>query len=115
MLRGHHPLPTFDDILANLKNAKIFSILDVKSAYYQCELDESSRAVTTFSTQLGRYRHKRLIFGVNCAPEIFQKIMDAILSSCSNFVCYIDDILVYGLTEKEHNACLSEVMKVLED
>lgn len=41
-------------------------------------------------------RFKRLVFGVNCAPEIFQRIMEDILAGIPNIIIYIDDILVYA-------------------
>lgn len=112
--RERHPLPTFQDIMPNLKNAKIFSLLDIKAAYHQCELDKESRHLTTFLTQWGLFRYKRLVFGVSCAPEKFQKAMELILCECKNVFIYIDDILVYGETKKEHDECLAKVLSVLE-
>lgn len=112
--REHHPLPLFEEILPSLSNANVFSVLDIKSAYHQCELDEGSRPMTTFITTFGRFRYKRLVFGVSCAPEKFQKVMESILSQCKNVICYIDDMLVYGKDESEHDHCLAEVMKVLK-
>lgn len=113
--REHHPLPNFEEIIPNLRNAKVFSILDIKSAYHQCELDEASRPLTTFITQYGRFRYKRLVFGVSCAPEQFQRVMDSMLSDCKNVVCFIDDILVHGATFEEHDECLTAVLKVLKE
>lgn len=104
--REHYPLPVFDQILPSLTQAKYFSVLDVKQAYHQLELDTESRDLTTFITQWGRFRYKRLVFGVNCAPEIFQRIMESLLCQCRNVIVFIDDILVYGVNEKEHDVCL---------
>lgn len=54
-----------------LKEAKFFARLDLKDAYHQLVLDESSREITTFITPRGLFRYKRLMFGVNSAPDIF--------------------------------------------
>lgn len=54
--RELHLIPTMDDFLSELSNAKIFSRLDIKDAYHQIELDEESREVTTFITHLGMFR-----------------------------------------------------------
>lgn len=62
---------------------------------------------------MGRYRYKRLVFGISCAPEMFQNIMDAMFSPCKNVVCYLDDILIYGENEEEHDHWFGEVMKIL--
>lgn len=113
--REHHPLPNFEEMLPSLANARVFSVLDVKSAYHQCELDKESRPLTTFITSFGRFRYKRLVFGISCAPEKFQKVMESLLSRCKNVICYIDDILVYGNDEVEHDTCLAKVLDELKN
>lgn len=112
--REKHPLPTFETIMPHLKDAKLFSLLDIKQAYHQCELDKESRPLTSFLTDWGIYRYKRLVFGVSSAPEKFQKIMEKVLSSCRNVVIFIDDILVYGKDEKDHDESLQLVLQTLE-
>ncbi|XP_036334769.1 uncharacterized protein K02A2.6-like [Rhagoletis pomonella] len=71
VLRENYPLPTFDSFMTKLKEAKFFSRLDLKWAYHQLELEESSREITTFITHKGLFRYKRLMFGISSAPEIF--------------------------------------------
>ena len=61
--REHYRLPALEDILPKLKDAKIFSKLDVKEAYWQVRLDEASSKLTTMITSFGRYMWKRLPFG----------------------------------------------------
>lgn len=80
ILRENYPLPTFYSFMTKLQRAKYFSRLDLKNAYHQLELDEESREITTFITSKGLYRYKRILFGVNSAPEIFQKTMESILA-----------------------------------
>ena len=60
--RQHFQLPTFDDILTKLSNAKLFSTVDIRSAYWHVLLDEESCRLTTFSTPYGRYRWIRMFF-----------------------------------------------------
>ena len=55
-----------------MNQSKIFSKLDVKWAYHQIELDPESSDITTFATHKGLFRYKRLMFGVSCAPEVYQ-------------------------------------------
>lgn len=107
--REHFPLPRFDDMMPRLDGAKIFSKLDIKSAFHQYLLDETSRIMTTFITPWGRFRYKRLVFGVTCAPEIFQRIMTDILVECKNVIVFIDDILIYATSKQEHDECLRRV------
>lgn len=113
--RENYPLPTFDGFMTKLRNARYFSRLDLVNAYHQLELDEESRPITTFITHKGMFRYKRLLFGVNSAPEIFQRIFEGLLSPCENCLNYLDDIIVYGGTEEEHDAHLEKVLNVLRD
>lgn len=112
--RLNHPLPIFDDFSPKFRNAKYFTTLDIKQAFHQVELKESCRDITTFITNWGLYRYKRLLFGVNCAPELFQNLMESILAGCKNTVVFIDDIMVFGSTEEEHDAALKATLRALD-
>ena len=71
--RIRYPIPTIEKILQDLIQSKVFSKLDVKWAYHQIVLAPDSRDITTFVTHNGLYRYKRLMFGINCAPEMYQQ------------------------------------------
>ena len=77
--REHYKLPILDDVLPKLKDAKIFSKLDVKEAYWHVRLDESSSKLTTTITPFGRYMWKRLLFGLKVSSEFFQRKLDKAL------------------------------------
>ena len=62
-------MTTIEDILPNLSNAKIFSVVDASNGYWQVEMDENSSKLTTFITPYGRYKWKRLPFGIASASE----------------------------------------------
>jgi hypothetical protein len=95
-----HRIPKVDDILAQLSGAKVFTKLDTNSGYWQIPVYEDSRLPTTPN---GRYRFKKLPFGISSAPELFQKRMTSILSGLDGVICLIDDVLIYGRTTEEHN------------
>lgn len=61
-------------------------------------------------TRKGLFRYTRLLFGINCAPEYFQKSMEQILSGCEGCLIYIDDVIVYGSDREEHDLRLQEVL-----
>lgn len=75
MQRERFQIPTVDEILQDLNGSEVFSKLDIKWAYHQTELAEESRPITTFMTHKCAYRYKRLMFGMNCAPEIYNRII----------------------------------------
>lgn len=67
--RERHLTPTVDDIIHDINGAKLFSKLDLNKGYHQIELHTDSRYITTFTTQTGLWRYKRLSFGINSAAE----------------------------------------------
>ena len=69
--RPHYTSRTLDDINHLLCGLKVFSKLDARSGYWAVVLDESSSKLTTFNTHLGRYRFRRLPFGLNLSQDIF--------------------------------------------
>ena len=94
-----------------MPGAKVFSVLDAKSGFLQIELDEASSLLTTFNTPIGRFRWLRLPFGIKCAPEIFQRIMDQMLEGINGATGVMDDILIAASTMKEHDATLRKVVE----
>ncbi|XP_062557693.1 uncharacterized protein K02A2.6-like [Armigeres subalbatus] len=112
--REHYPLPMIETFLNKLRGSTIFSKLDITSAYYHIELHPESRGITTFMTSRGLMRFKRLMFGINCAPEIFQRVMSEMLAGIDGVVVYIDDVVVAGSTQEEHDTRLQKVLSVLK-
>lgn len=112
--RLNHPLPIFEDLLPKFRNAKFFTSLDIKQAFHQVELTEDCRDITTFITNWGLFRYKRLLFGVNCAPELFQNLMESILAECENTVVFIDDIMIFGASEEEHDRAVKQTLNTLK-
>lgn len=56
VLRETHPLPLVDEMWSSINGAVRFSKIDIKDAYYQLEISEKSRAITTFITKHGLFR-----------------------------------------------------------
>ena len=78
-------------------------------------LEEESRKLVTINTHLGLFRYCRLPFGIASAPAIFQHAMDTLLQGIPHVICYIDDVLVTGLTEEEHLQNLTQVLHKLQE
>lgn len=111
--RAHYPLPNMTKFHQNLAGAKFFTKIDIKSAFHHLELHPDSRSATTFMTSRGPMRFKRLLFGVNTAPEIFQRLMERLLRDCKGVIVFIDDILVHARTLEELNLRVGIVMNIL--
>ena len=77
--------------------------------------DRDGPKLTTFITPFGQYRFNRLPFGIMPAPGHFQRWMNKILADTEGAVCLIDDILVYGKSQSEHDQCLLAVLNKLNE
>lgn len=109
VIRDRHPMPIIEEILMRIGKGKLWSVLDIKDAFFLLELDDETRDVMTFITHRGLYRFKRLPFGLVSAPEIFQRAMDEILADCEGCHWYLDDVVVEGSSVEEHDARLNKV------
>lgn len=109
--REHYPMRTVEEVVSSMPGARIFSVLDAKSGFLQIELDEESSFLTTFNTPIGRFRWLRLPFGIKCAPEIYQRIMDGMLEGIVGAVAIMDDILIAAPTVKMHDEILRKVIE----
>ena len=115
VLREIHPMPHVDDTLGQLSGAKLFSKLDANSGFWQIPLAKPSRLLTTFITPFGRYCFNKLPFGISSAPEIFQKMMNTTLEGIPGVLCHMDDILVYGKDDQEHDNRLKAVLERIKE
>ena len=113
--REKHPIPTIDELVTDLNGATVFSTLDMSSAYHQLPLAENSHYITTFTTHVGLYRYKRLMFGINAAAEIFQNAIWELIKDLPGCRNISDDILVYGQDTQEHHENLARILQRLEE
>lgn len=79
VVRDNYALPRFDDILPFLAGAKIFSKMDLRSGYYNIEVEECDKPKTAFSTVFGLYEYNRMAQGAKTSSATFQRCMENIL------------------------------------
>ncbi|UYV64616.1 hypothetical protein LAZ67_3001326 [Cordylochernes scorpioides] len=108
-----HPLPLIENILDKLSRAKYFSSADISSAYWQVEIDPSSRHLLAFVTLDGQYEFCRLPFGMRNSPQIFERAINQIFQKYKlNFIAhYFDYFIIFSDTLEEH---IQHVEKFLE-
>lgn len=110
-----YPLPSPEEMFAQLAGSKVFSKIDLSDAYLQIEVDDKSKRFLTINTHKGLFTFNRLPFGVKSAPGIFQQIMDAMLAGLDGTIAYFDDILVHSKDEETHKSILKRLFKRLEE
>ncbi|KAJ8336302.1 hypothetical protein SKAU_G00396450 [Synaphobranchus kaupii] len=109
--REHYPLLTVEEVVSRMPNAKYFSVLDANQGFYQIKLDEESSKLCTFNTPIGRYRFKRLPFGISSASEVFQRAVAQMIEGLEGVVNIIDDLLVWGDTSEQHDERLIKLLQ----
>ena len=113
--KDSYPLPRIDGTLEALCGAKYFSALDLRSGYWQVQLDDSSKEKTAFSTGNGLWQFKVMPFGLCNAPATFERLMEQVLVGLpvSVALVFLDDILVQGCTFSQELANLDQVFERL--
>src|ERR1043166_3350277 len=107
-----YPLPNIEEMLIRFKGAKYYTTLDLVSAYWQVRLRMQDQYKTAFITQDGHYQFIIMPYRLNNTPATFQKLMNRILKEyLRDFVeVYLDDIIIYSKTLKEHRQHLRKVL-----
>ena len=107
-------MPKVDETQAQLAGATVFSKLNTNSGFCQIPLAAESHLLTTFITPFGRFCFNKFPFGISSAPELFQKWMSGILLGLDGVVCQIDDVLIFGANQEEHDSRLIAARERIE-
>ena len=108
--RQHHRLPTTEEIIAEMSGACYFSKLHAASGYWQIRVVEESSNLLAFGTPFGRYRFKRLPFGIHSASKIFQDETASIIADLPECENSHDNVIVWGTSKQEHDRRLRNVL-----
>ncbi|UYV72153.1 hypothetical protein LAZ67_9001970 [Cordylochernes scorpioides] len=111
-----YPLPCIDDALDTLSGSRYFSTMDMRSGYWQIEVDDKDREKTAFITPDGLYEFNVMPFGLCNAPATSERMIDNVLRGLKwdMCLCYLDDIVVYGSIFKEHLTRLYKVLRCIQ-
>ena len=114
-VKNKYPLPRIDDLLDQLRKAKFFSKIDLRSGYHQMKIRLSDIRKTAFVTRYGQYEFIVVSFGLTNAPAYFMNMMNKVfMEELDKFVVvFIDDILIYSETAEEHAEHLRIILEKL--
>jgi hypothetical protein len=116
-MKNKYPLPRIDLLFDQLIGAQVFSKIDLHSTYHQIKIYEEDIPMTAFSTRYGLYEYLVMSFGLTNSPTHFMYLMNSVfMEELDKFVMvFIDDILVFSKSKKEHEEHLRIVLQRLRD
>ena len=109
------PMVTTEDILVKIRSSTIFSKLDLSKGYWQVQMSEEDIPKTAFVTQDGHYEFLRMPFGLVNSGATLVKGLRKIFDQMNGIAIYMDDILIFSETWKQHMKTTNEVMRRLEE
>ena len=109
-----YQMPRVDDLLDEVAGASWLSKLDMNRVFYQVPLQPDAQPKTAFCSPWGKFQFTRMPFGLRNAPATFQRAMDEVLGEQADYSStYIDDIIVYSSSWKDHLVHIREVLQAL--
>jgi len=111
------PLPDINTAFNWFAGAKVFTSLDLNSAYNQIGLAESSRSITAFATDWNLYEFCSLPFGLATGSQVLSRLLDKIFGDIKfkYLYHYLDDLIIYSSSFEEHLIHLREVLARLRN
>ena len=111
----YYPPPNITDLLPRLQSCKIFSSLDFRSGYHHIGLTPEAQLKTAFNTTSGKWYWNMAFFSICSLPGVFCYLMSWVLSWLDVCFAYLNDILIYSASWKEHLHHLEAVFKGLKE
>ncbi|CAI5692272.1 unnamed protein product [Oreochromis niloticus] len=116
-IKDAYALPNLEETFSTLIGSQWFSVLDLKSGYYQIEMEELDKPKTAFVCPIGFWEFNRMPQGITNAPNTFQRLMEKCMGDMNlrEVIVFLDDIIVFSKTLEEHEARLMKVLDRLKE
>ena len=117
MVKNRYPLPRIDDLLDQLRGARVYSKIDLRTGYHQLRVREIEIPKTTFRTRYRNFEFTVMPFGLTNVPVSFTDFIHMVFKPYfDQFVMvFVDDILIYSQSERKHEDHLRIVLQLLRD
>src|SRR5437588_8063459 len=116
-IHNKYPMPLMNELRDQVKDATIFTKLDLKDGYHLIRIKKGDEWKTAFRTRYGLYQYNVMPFGLVNAPATFQDMMNQVLREFldQGVVVYLTEILIYSRTQKEHMELVRRVLHRLRE
>lgn len=116
-VKDSYALPNLEESFSALTGSKWFTVLDLKSGFYQIEMEEKDKHKTAFVCPLGFFEFNRMPQGITNAPSTFQRLMERCIGQLNlkQALVFLDDLIVFSSTLEEHEERLMRVLNHLKE
>ena len=116
-IKNRYPLLRINDLFDQLRGARVYSKINLRTGYYQLGIREVDIPKTAFRTQYGHFEFTMMPFGLTNALASFMDLMYRVFQPYLDqfVVVFVDDILIYSQSEEEHEDHLRVVLQLLRD
>ena len=109
-------MPTWDHFMSSLAGSKIYSKLDMSSAFHQIPLDDESCKKTAFTAGKVKLEYVSLPQGMSSSPASLIRLLNMVFCGLDDTVLmYLDDVVIHTNTLEQHYEVLEEVFKRLAE
>jgi hypothetical protein len=116
-IKNKYPLPRINVLFDQLKGARIFSKIDLRSGYNQVRIKEEDISKITFRIRYGHYEFMVVPFGLSNTSTVFMCLTNGVFKEYLDkfVIVFLDDIIIYSKSEEEHEENLRMTLKVLRE
>lgn len=116
-IKNRYPLPLIPELFDRIRQAKVFTKLDLRTGYNLVRIREGDEWKTAFRTRYGHFEYLVMPLGLTNAPATFQHFMNDIFRDALDHfvVIYLDDILIFSNNLKDHEQHVRLVLQRLRD
>lgn len=116
-IKDAYALPNLEEVFSTLTGSKWFTVLDLKSGFYQIGMEEADKCKTAFVCPLGFWEFNKMPQGITNAPSTFQRLMERCMGDLNRkqVLVFIDDLIVFSKTLEEHESRLLQVLNRLKE
>ncbi|GFS51926.1 retrovirus-related Pol polyprotein from transposon 17.6 [Trichonephila clavipes] len=104
LVKDKFPLPIIEGVLDTLKEAKVYSTLDLRNGFFHVDVDEDCRKYTSFIVPDGQFEFNKVPFGLSTSPGVFQRYVSSIFRDLNRkgiVISYLDDLVIPAKNEQE--------------
>nr|GEY09074.1 putative reverse transcriptase domain-containing protein [Tanacetum cinerariifolium] len=115
-VKNRYPLLRIDDLFDQLQRQRVYSKIGLRSGYHQLKVREEDILKTVFRTHYGHYEFQGMPFGLTNAHSVFMDLMNQVCKLYLDkfMIVFIDDILIYSKSRKEHEGHFKLILNLLK-